>query len=222
MKKTALIAICFSFFCIVNFAWGETDFQNITKLAKNGDIMAQFFLAGKYYYGYGVPKNYSEAMKWYRKAANQGYADAQRSLGRMYHLGQGVPQNYAEAMKWYKKAADQGNVLAQARLGDMYYFGYGVPHNYVEAAKCYRKAAYQGDVMAQRLLGSMYRLGQGVPQNFFKAYVWLYIALAYGSEHCTEDLGILSSQMTPQQIAQAQKEGAELYSRIIESNELME
>jgi TPR repeat protein len=48
--------------------------------------------------GAGVPRNYDEAMKWYRKAAEQGEAFAQSNLGFMYENGKGVPQNYDEAM----------------------------------------------------------------------------------------------------------------------------
>ena len=58
--------------------------------------------------GEGVPENDAEAVKWYRKAADQGYAKAQSNLGVMYDNGEGVPENDAEAVKWYRKAADQG------------------------------------------------------------------------------------------------------------------
>jgi TPR repeat protein len=34
-----------------------------------------------YYGGEGVPQDYAEAVKWYRKAADQGYAPAQAGLG---------------------------------------------------------------------------------------------------------------------------------------------
>ena len=34
--------------------------------------------------GEGVPKNDAEAVTWYRKAAEQGYANAQFNLGYMY------------------------------------------------------------------------------------------------------------------------------------------
>ena len=36
--------------------------------------------------------NYSEAIKWYRLAAEQGDANAQFSLGGMYLNGEGVPR----------------------------------------------------------------------------------------------------------------------------------
>jgi TPR repeat protein len=41
------------------------------------DPEAQFLEGKKYYSGNGVPKNYKEAMKLYRLAAEQGYAPAQ-------------------------------------------------------------------------------------------------------------------------------------------------
>ncbi|NIP71513.1 MAG: sel1 repeat family protein, partial [Gammaproteobacteria bacterium] len=40
--------------------------------------------------GKGVPKDQSEAVKWYREAAEQGDANAQINLGVMYQKGQGV------------------------------------------------------------------------------------------------------------------------------------
>jgi TPR repeat protein len=60
-----------------------------------------------------VPQDYAEAVKWFRKAADQGDAKAQLNLGFAYNTGQGVPQSSAEAVKWYRLAADQGYAGAQ-------------------------------------------------------------------------------------------------------------
>lgn len=65
----------------------------------------------------GVSKDYAEAVKWYRKAAEQGDAAAQCNLGFCYYYGKDVLQNYTEAVKWYRKAAEQGNARAQRILG---------------------------------------------------------------------------------------------------------
>jgi len=59
--------------------------------------------------GDGVPENDSEAVKWYRKAAAQGYVEAQLSLGMMYGRGDGVPQNTIRAYVWWLTATTQGN-----------------------------------------------------------------------------------------------------------------
>lgn len=58
--------------------------------------------------GKGIPKDEVEALKWYRKAAEQGYAPAQNILGVTYTTGHGVPNDDVEAVKWYRKAAEQG------------------------------------------------------------------------------------------------------------------
>ena len=51
--------------------------------------------------------DYAEAVKWWRKAAEQGHAQGQYNLAVMYGDGKGVSQDYAEAVKWYRKAAEQ-------------------------------------------------------------------------------------------------------------------
>jgi uncharacterized protein len=52
-----------------------------------------------------VPQDYSEAVKWYRLAADQGDAQAQCNLGLMYAAGHGVPQDYVSAYVWLNLAA---------------------------------------------------------------------------------------------------------------------
>jgi TPR repeat protein len=69
-----------------------------------------------YVNGEGVPKNYVEALKWFRRSADQGDAIGQYQLGVMYHNGQGVPQNDAEAAKWLRLSAAQGYAAAQGKL----------------------------------------------------------------------------------------------------------
>ena len=51
-------------------------------------------------------------MKWYRKAAEQGYADAQSNLGVMYYSGNGVLQDTIAAHMWLNIAAANGNKKA--------------------------------------------------------------------------------------------------------------
>ena len=65
--------------------------------------------------------NYKQAVKWYRKAAEQGFAEAQFYLGWMYAEGQGVAEDYKQAAKWYRQAAEQGHAKAQNNLGVRYY-----------------------------------------------------------------------------------------------------
>ena len=51
--------------------------------ANQGNVLAQYRIGYMYANGIGVPKNEEEALKWYRLAADQGYASAQFNLGAM-------------------------------------------------------------------------------------------------------------------------------------------
>ena len=56
-----------------------------------------------------MAKDPVEAVKWYRKAAEQNYATAQENLGVCYVSGEGVAENLVEAYKWLLLAARQGD-----------------------------------------------------------------------------------------------------------------
>ena len=58
----------------------------------------------------------SEAVSWYRKAAEQGDGEGMRRLGLCYWSGQGVEKSAREAISWWKQAADKGNEEAGKNL----------------------------------------------------------------------------------------------------------
>ncbi len=62
-----------------------------------------------------------KSVYWFRKAANQGYADAQHSLGVCYFLGNGIKENKEKAKEWFEKAAAQGHKNAQGCLEEYFY-----------------------------------------------------------------------------------------------------
>ena len=136
-------------------------------------------------------QNYAEAVRWCRKAADQGYARAQHNLGYMYEKGYGVDQDYVEAARWYRKAADQGNAWAQCNLGYMYEKGYGVDRDYAEAVSWFRKAADQGNASAQHNLGYMYQNGRGVDQDYAEAVSWYRKAAEQGHSNAQYNLGLM-------------------------------
>ena len=101
--------------------------KELSTPTKPSDGEDQFNLGRRYAVGEDIPQDDAEAIKWYRKAAEQGYPAAQNDLGWMYQNGKGVPQNDVEAVRWYQKAAQQGYAIAQDNLGWMYQHGRGVP-----------------------------------------------------------------------------------------------
>ncbi len=153
------------------------------------DRTAQCLLGMCYERGLGLEKSDAEAVKWYRKSAEQGYAIAQNNLGWMYQKGRGVEQSDVEAVKWYRKSAEQGFFRAQYNLGEMYYYGHGVKQSDVEAATWYRKSAEQGCAVAQGDLGWMYESGRGVEQSDVEAVKWYRKAAEQGDARAQCNLG---------------------------------
>jgi TPR repeat protein len=160
--------------------------------AKYGSGEAMTFLGWIYYNnGLGVIRDYAEAVRWYRKAADAGNAQAMHNLGYMYHRGQGVTQDYAEAAYWYRKAADAGNSDGMTNLGWIYKDGLGMTQDYAKAAYWYRKAADAGNAQAMYNLGHMYRDGLGVTQDYAKAAYWYRKAADAGNEWGMGHLGVM-------------------------------
>ena len=70
-------------------------------------------LGVKYSYGEGVSEDKKEAVKCYRKAAEQGLVEAQFNIGLMYHKGEGVPEHSVTAYAWWNIAATNGKERAK-------------------------------------------------------------------------------------------------------------
>jgi TPR repeat protein len=160
-------------------------FKEVVAKAEKGDPLSQCMVGETYYFGYNgvpaVPVNKNEAVKWLRRAAEQGIAEAEFNLAGCYHDGQGVATNDVEAAKWWRKAAEQNFKEAQINLGKAYEIGIGVPTDLHEAAKWYKKAAEQGDAQAQNCLGNMYFNGRGVETNHAQAVKWYRMAAEQGN-----------------------------------------
>src|SRR6266487_1342423 len=81
--------------------------EEVKAKAEAGDAESEVELGLRYEHGKGVAKDQAEAVKWYRKAAEQNLAAAQYNLGVCYDKGAGVAIDHTEAAKWYRKAAEQ-------------------------------------------------------------------------------------------------------------------
>ena len=145
------------------------------------------------------------AARLYRPLAEQGDALAQYNLGVLYRKGRGVPQDDVQARQWYEKAAVQGQAKAQYNLGTLYFNGEGVPKDYQQALRWFRLAADQGEAVAQTKIAIMYDDGRGVPHDSVQAYKWYSLAATNGDKPAAELRDASAKQMTPAQIAEAQK-----------------
>ena len=191
-------------------AGGDAQFQATLNQARQGNSKAQYTIGNMYYNGYKVKKNYAEAVKWYKQAAEKGHVQAQMSLGSAYMYGTGVNKDYVEARKWLQMSAEKGNVVAQSRLGDLYYEGWydtyiydklgrahkvkaGFVPSYVHAIMWWQRAAGQGYADAQYKIGNMYYRGEEVEQSYSEAMYWWRKAAKQGhtdAQKKLRDLGV--------------------------------
>ena len=136
-------------------------------------------------------RDYIEAMRWYRKAADKGNAWAMTNIGFLYQHGQGVKRDYIEAMRWYRKAADKGFAGAVRMIGSFYQHGQGVKQDYIEAMRWYRKTADKGDAKAMYNVGLLYHHGQGVKKDYIEAMRWWRRAADKGNAKAMFNVGFL-------------------------------
>ena len=185
--------------------------DNILELANEEDVFAQASAAWGYREGYGTAVDHVEAVKWVRKAAEQGFARAQYDLGFMYEFGTGVERSNEKAAEWYLKAAEQGYARAQFWLGYMYEYGTGVEQSYEKAAEWVQKAADQGYADAQYNLGDRYRDGRGVEESFEKAAEWVQKAADQGLAVAQNCLGFMYQNGTG--VEQSYEKAVEWYQK---------
>jgi hypothetical protein len=117
--------------------------------------IAQYNLGVHCNEGAGVDQDDTEAVRWYRLAADQGNRNAQYNLGVCCSNGTGVVQDNTEAVRWYRLAADQGKGMAQFNLATCYALGIGVAQDDAESLRWCRLAAEKGVAKAQTKLARL-------------------------------------------------------------------
>ncbi len=110
--------------------------------AQTGDAEAQDAVAYHYQKGKVVDKDIQEAVKWYRKAAEQGNISAQSSLMSLYSWhGELANKKPQECYYWAMKVYHHPNATARDIMdssGELYHCydeGYGVEKNPEKAAE---------------------------------------------------------------------------------------
>ena len=118
--------------------------------ALQGDAQAAFELGEMHASGVGLPQNNTEAVRWYRIAAEKGNSKAQSLIGTAYHRGIGLAVDDVQATQWLLKAADQMDPLAQFQLGEGFEIGWVGQKDNADAYKWYLLSASQGYTKATK------------------------------------------------------------------------
>lgn len=105
MKKF-LIMMVLAVFCLNATA---QSIEQIRSQADAGDAYSQYLMGWSYANGAnGVRRDYSQALQWFLRSSENGYASAAYFIGWMYYYGEGVQKDVAEALLWYKKSSELG------------------------------------------------------------------------------------------------------------------
>tara|TARA_R110000868_G_scaffold291709_1_gene552244 strand:+ start:10532 stop:11119 length:588 start_codon:yes stop_codon:yes gene_type:complete len=149
-------------------------------------------------------KNYQQAVNDFKKSANSGNPQGQNDLG-VYYI-RSVPHTvdkYKEAKRWLDKASEQNLSAAYYNLAGLYKDGLGVTKNLEHAVTLYKRGAQLGDVKSCGKLGFLYLHGQGVTEDISYSYLYFTLAAENGDQISSNMLNVISKQMTPQQLKQA-------------------
>ncbi len=123
------------------------------------------------------PKDFREAEKNFKIAADMGNKEAQYKLGLMYEYGY-VTKDIEKAIYYHSLAANQGSSFSSYHLALLYL----QPHskNYQEAFRNAEVAAKKGVMEAEFLLGVFLLYGRGCNSDENKAYVYFSRAYEHG------------------------------------------
>ena len=173
--------------------------KELEKLAKEGDVQAQYEVGEDYYIGdRDLNPNVAEAATWFFKASTQGHAqakeklysyyskeletlaekglvDAQVAVGNHYLCANRVKKSTADAAKWYNRAAFQGNETAKAQLFSFYN----------DELKAHAENGYAD---AQYALGQCYQYAYEVNHSYSEAMKWYLKASSQGHKAANEAL----------------------------------
>ena len=140
-------------------------------LADQGSAVAQRRLGDIYLNAKGVPRDATEAARWYSRAAEKNDLQALAQLGTLYQRGEGVRLSWKEAHRLLKQAAEGGNAYAMREFAFMALDGRGQPANLNEALQWYRKAVEAGESSAAQMLGVIHEYYLQAP-NLGEALRW--------------------------------------------------
>lgn len=111
----------------------------------------------------------TEALPWYRRAADLGSADAAYRFGECRLMGKGISPDLDEGIAYLNQSANAGDNRAMDLLGVCHVRGLGVEVDFKQAIKWFEKAIQAGNVAAYYNLGARLAQGQGAEKDPVRA-----------------------------------------------------
>jgi TPR repeat protein len=113
--------------------------------ATNGFVPAMLNLGSLFRRGEYVQRNDSEALHWFREAADKNDPEGWTQLGACYHRGSGTPKDFTKAIECYKQAAALTNYEAMKSLGYLLMNGLGAEKDIGTAKMWFERSAKEGN-----------------------------------------------------------------------------
>ena len=145
-----LIRILALSIAVFSLSSGLADGQTVTSGLNAQDMFEKGMNALE---GSRTTQSGANAIEYFRRSAELGFAPSQVVLGYLYETGRQTTADPGEALQWYKKAANQSDHLAQWLEGRMIYLGVVQARDLNEASGWLEKSSANGDPFAQYLLG---------------------------------------------------------------------
>ncbi len=159
------------------YIYKMSEFSPCLSCAKRGNAKAAYGIARVYENGsFGVEKDLSIALQWYKTAADLGHETALRVVFDSYYFGKCGPENKELAWVYLEKAANEKHEWAMLLLAK-----WSEDNESEKAIELYSQAAQNNNRPAQTRLAEIYFDGKIVPQNICKSYFWALLARAGGA-----------------------------------------
>ena len=166
-------------------------YKRFNSAAKDGDLMASWWLGRMNQLGQGINQDHAAAFKHYSKVAMafdgkerhgplfRAKLDSMAQVGRYYRVGietANILPQPARAFRIFRKAAQYGHPGAQFNIGDMMFTGDGVHQSKKRGVRWIMLAARKHYPPAQAKLGDIYLNSQGGENRQIQAYMWYTLA----------------------------------------------
>lgn len=166
-------------------------FQIMSQEAEKGNTNAMLTLGSMYERGIGTPRNFVNALEWYRKAAAADMAEGYYNVGVCYEIGMGTTGNPQEAFNNFEKSAEKGLPQGLYKLASLYFSGGGTAKNEPWGVELLSRAANAGHAAAANDLGVISFEGQfGQEKDIAKAFEWFSRSAELGNGEGMKNLAV--------------------------------
>lgn len=152
-----------------------------------GEVPSQLALGRSFFFGRGTERDFEQAKKWFKIAADSGDANAMDFMS----LTSRILGDFETANSYLEKAASANNTQSMATLGMLLVIGADIPRDVNRGTQFLLAAAEKNHLDAQLELGRIYRRGDLGQPDFAEAVRWFRRAYDSGGHVYGHELGYM-------------------------------